>query len=260
MSGLAPFDTLSTNDLPPIWIVSLEGAVERRTRVAAAFSSLGLSFELVNAVDGDRLSTEDVAQYSRRRAVFNTGRGLACGELGVSLSHIRLYQRMVNESVPHAAIFEDDAEPQGALRDVLMKTELFPQDWQVITFHSMYAWSEPEPVGSPPIIGNHRVCSYRRTPLGAQGYLINLDGAQKVLDAAIPVSLPLDELLFRRRPAGLVRYGIEPAVVTHADVESEISRRGEPIAGPSALRSLLDPLLATAGRIQRRMLRAFRQD
>ena len=220
MPGVPP-----NEPMPPIWVISLERATERRENVRAAFTALGLPFEILDAVDGGALTAEQVGRYSQWRACFETGRGLGQGELGAALSHLMVYERMVREEIPVVAIFEDDVEPGPDLPGLLASTDRLPPDWQVVNLRTTFAWSEPQPVDTAPIADGYRVCTYGRTPLGAVGYLINLAGARRVLAAAYPVGLPSDELLFRPRPAGLTRYGIEPSPLGHRDIESEVIRR-----------------------------------
>src|SRR5215510_5601851 len=96
---------------PPFWVINLDAATARREFVAAAFDEIGAPFEIIEAVDGSHLSDDDRARYSRRRALYHVGRGLTVGEVGVALSHLRAYQRMLDEDIEQVVIFEDDARP-----------------------------------------------------------------------------------------------------------------------------------------------------
>src|SRR5262249_52107032 len=81
--------------LPPIWVVSLERAPQRREHVRRVFTDAGLSYEIVDAVDGTSLTPDDRRNYSHVRAVYELGRGLTAGELGCALSHLGLLRRLV---------------------------------------------------------------------------------------------------------------------------------------------------------------------
>lgn len=241
--------------MPPIWVISLERATERREKVRAAFTALGLPITILDAVDGRALTPEQVSRYSHWRACFEFGRGLSQGELGAALSHLMVYERMVHDKIPVVAVFEDDVEPGPDLPGLLASSGHLPPDWEVVNLRTTFAWSEPQPVDTAPIADGYRVCTYGRTPLGAVGYLINLAGARRVLAAAYPVGLPSDELLFRPRPAGLTRYGVEPSPLGHRDVESEVIRRGDPVIPDRPARRPVDWLVVTAGKVLRRVQR-----
>lgn len=236
-----------------IFVISLVRAVERREAVFGAFSALDLEFEFVDAVDGRSLSEEHRRRYSNWRSLFEMGRAMGCGMLGCSLSHLGVYERMSREGISSAAVFEDDVEPGPDLPRVLAAVDRLPHDWQVVTLHSLFASSNPRPVDAPPIVDGYQVCTYDRVPFGTQGYLISLAGARRALEVAYPVALPPDELLFRRRPAALRVYGIEPSVLAHREVESEIHALAEPVTPDSALRRPFDRLVVLAGKVNHRV-------
>ena len=179
-----------------MWVISLERAQDRRESVTRALSTLGIPFTI--------------------------GRPMTPGDVGCSLSHLRVYERMLAEGVPEVVVVEDDVQPTAALLDVLAARDALPRDWQVVTLHSLFASAGPQPLDRPALPGDHHVCTYTRIPFGTQCYLINQSGARRALEVAYPVRLPADELLYRRRPAGLRVYGIEPSPVVHADFGSEL--------------------------------------
>jgi len=247
--------TMKTTKRPPVWIISLERAAHRRETVAASFASHGLEFEFIRAVDGSALTPEQRSLYSHWRALFEMGRGLGRGMFGASLSHLSVYERMVVEQVPVAAVFEDDVEPTEGLVSVLDSVGDLPDDWQVVTLHSLFPSSGPEPTEHPPIDGQYRVCTYRRVPFGTQGYLINLRGARRALEVAYPVCFPPDELLFRTHPAGLRVYGIEPSVLVHRHTESEIHSQPMGVVPERMLRRPIELAVVFAGKVRHRIRR-----
>jgi glycosyl transferase family 25 len=243
--------------VPPIWVISLERAPERRAAITEALGSRGLAFEFIDAVDGQALTQAQRQAYSHWRALFETGRGLGRGMLGCSLSHLAVYRRMLAEDVPVVAVLEDDVEPLDGLATILDSVDAFPPDWQVITLHSLFASADPRPVDGRVIADRFQVCTYARMPFGTQGYLINEHGARRVLDVAYPVGLPPDELLFRARPAGLRVYGIEPSVLAQRDVDSEIHRLPLEVTPTRAWRRPVDAGVVVAGKVRRRISRAL---
>lgn len=242
--------------IPPVWVISLERATERRNEARRAFTALGLPFEILDAIDGRSLTAAQRDRYSQWRACFETGRGLGQGELGCALSHLAAYERMVRDQIPVVAILEDDVEPGPGLPALLASVERFPPGWDVVTLCSLFAWASPRPVDGPPITAGHQLCTYERVPMGAGGYLLTLTGAQRLLAAAFPVGLPADELLFRARPAGLTRYGIEPSPVALRDHDSEVARRADPVVTRRAGLRWLERAVAGAGKVRRRWERA----
>ena len=202
----------------PIWVVSLARATERRARISRAFADLGLDLELCDAVDGQAPAPVDVAEYSRWRSLYQVGRRLSLGEIGCARSHLRLYQRMLDDDVDAACIVEDDAEPSPELPAVLADIDRLPPDWQVVNLHSTFASAGSQPYGDVTLGQASQLCTYRRKPYGTVSYLLRRSGAQRLVAVGAPVRLPADELLFRHRSAGLITYGIEPSPVAHIGV------------------------------------------
>lgn len=241
---------------PPVWIVNLKEARERRAGAEAAFTEAGVAFEFVEGVDGSRLTRAERSLYSRRRALFEMGRELSQGMFGCSLSHLNLYQRMCDDNVPVAAIFEDDARPQGALSEVLKAIDRLPRDWDVVTLHSLFSSADPQPVSGIDIRtreSEHAICTYRRGVFGTQGYLIKLEAASRVLEVAYPVAFPPDEMLFRRHPAQLTCYGIEPSVLRHDGAASEVHARGGSVFDAESTHPWFDWSTVLAGKVWRRL-------
>jgi glycosyl transferase, family 25 len=243
------------SELPPVWVISLARAHDRRVFIRRALDEIGVQFEILDAVDGRELGDRETRSYSELRALREYGRGLARGMLASSISHLRAYQRIVDEGLPECVVIEDDACVSPELVEILHARQFFPRDWEVITFHSMFPWAAPRPIDAGPLPSGFRVCRYARTPLGAQAYLIRQQAARRLLDVGYPVALPPDELLFRPHPAGLKVYGIEPAVVGHASFESEILRVDTPVVVPTRSTWMLRSAMVFAGKCRRRILR-----
>lgn len=96
--------------------ISLESAADRRAHLVEGLSKFNIDFELFPAVLGsavDRSSAEiyDEDQYEIRNNCFSktTIKGkLNDGELGCALSHLRVYQKILDAGLPGAIVLEDD--------------------------------------------------------------------------------------------------------------------------------------------------------
>jgi glycosyl transferase family 25 len=240
--------------LPPIWIVSLEGAAERRAFVTRAFGNAGLPYEVVDAVDGRSLTTAERHRYSQIRARYAYGRALTEGDVGCVLSHLRLFQRMLDDDVPEALIVEDDVGPAPGLTALLEARAAFPSDAGVVTLCSLFGSSGPRPIDDEVIAGRFRVCTYDRTPFGTQCYLVTQAAARRVLDVAYPIRMPIDELVYRRHPAGLRVYGIEPRAVVIGQFASESILRPDAVRA-GVLSEVIARPVVFAGRVHRRARR-----
>jgi len=94
----------------PIFVISLSDAKDRRRRIAKNLRKLGLEFIIVDAIDGrTKLPDEFNDQVDRDTANWRLGRPIVDAELACALSHVNVYQRLVDSHHKAAIILEDDA-------------------------------------------------------------------------------------------------------------------------------------------------------
>lgn len=202
--------------LPPVWVISLESAVERRARIVERLERIGLPFDLCRAVDGNSLGEAEFSKhYDPYLATARTGGQLSVGQIAAALSHQELYRRMIHERVPEVLIMEDDAVPTRGLLSVLRNRTRFPRDWEVMLLYHGQArhslWRR-----------KRLVDEYRAVPIatyvdGAVGYMIRESAARKLLAVGVPVHLPADYLLGGWVTSGVRRYGVVPNCILHDD-------------------------------------------
>jgi GR25 family glycosyltransferase involved in LPS biosynthesis len=96
---------------PKAFILHLERARSRAATVRSLRASLGIESEVLGAIDGARLTPQEVDQaYARRRFRPTYPFPLTRTEVGVFLSHRLAWRRIVDDALDFAFIFEDDAE------------------------------------------------------------------------------------------------------------------------------------------------------
>jgi hypothetical protein len=98
----------------PIFCVSLEGATARRNTVIQMNQALRLGIRIIDAVDGRNVTRDQIQTHTKIPIKWNSLNGdrdeistptaAAC-----SISHIRLWEMIVKESIEQAIIIEDDA-------------------------------------------------------------------------------------------------------------------------------------------------------
>jgi glycosyl transferase family 25 len=129
---------MNRGPLPPVWVVNLERSVDRRERMRHQLNGLGLAYEFVKAVDGRELTDQDLAKWCEpSAAVAIIKRELTRGEVGCSLSHLRLYDRMIQEGHEEAVILEDDVNVNPVFVDIFSRRELPGPDWEMVVFHGL---------------------------------------------------------------------------------------------------------------------------
>lgn len=195
----------------PIYIINLERNKERRTFALQKLDSLGLDGEIFPAVDGktlNRAELEETKVYSDSLSHEKFSRSLTAGEIGCTLSHLRLYQKMIDENISTAIILEDDAMlVDGAKEKLRELIEKLPDDWDLVQL--IYECTDYEIV----VPGVVRFLSKRCMPVASAGYLLRKSGAQKMLQAGYPICYPADSFIGRSPRWGTNVYGAKSKLV-----------------------------------------------
>lgn len=117
-----PSAPAAARDTPwPIFVLSLEGDEARRAPLLASLSEMGLEPEVLIGVDGRKgLPHWAEAEVDRETAwTCDNNRSfgqLTDGELACALSHVLAYRKIIDERLPGAIVFEDDAILSGAFK------------------------------------------------------------------------------------------------------------------------------------------------
>ena len=128
--------------IPPIWVLNLKKDVHRLRFMRKQLRALHLPFQRIEAIDGSVLTSEERGLYSKANALQYSRRELTPGEIGCTLSHARMWERMIREQIREVLIFEDDVLIGDALPRILANRSRLPKDWEMINF-STDARQEP---------------------------------------------------------------------------------------------------------------------
>ncbi|WP_176669653.1 glycosyltransferase family 25 protein [Mannheimia granulomatis] len=221
------------NNFPPIFIISLK-ASSRRKAISERLNSLGLEFQFFDAVYGKELTQEQLDQidFEFYPQKYAARKPLTLGEIGCALSHIKMYEYIVDNNIPEAIILEDDAIVslyfKQILADVLKKV---PYRREIIFFDHGKAKVFPFMKN---LVERYRLARYlkpsknsKRSIIRTTAYLITQEGAKKLLKFAYPVRLPSDFLTGLLQMTNIHAYGVEPACVFggHISEIDEIENR-----------------------------------
>jgi len=196
----------------PIWVISLPRSVERRANVSACMQAAGLDFEFFDAFDGRSLSAPQLSSlYDEKKAILNVGRPLSFGEIGCSLSHLALYEKLLASDAPYALIMEDDIEFSKDILQVLSRTALFPENWDVV--HLSWEHGQTSLLNRIRLTSRYKMVRFIFHSWGSYAYLVGRRAAARMLEAGRPVIVPPDHLPQGLKSAGLAIFGIDPVCV-----------------------------------------------
>ena len=202
---------MRVEDFNKIFVISLVTSQDRRSSIKKQLNQLGLDFEFFDAFNGKALSDSQLNKYNPKASIMASGREMTPAEIGCALSHITIYEKIINEGIERAVIFEDDSIINKDFLKILKNWEKIPADWELVLFcHGEDKMKLLETLGKPTIYKNYRCVSFKGAVGITSAYAINRLGAKKLLDYAYPIRFTADGLTGRFMDTGVRLYGILP--------------------------------------------------
>lgn len=215
----------------PVFVINLAHDAERRGHMDKQLAKVGFSAEFIPAVNGRALSDIDWQAYDKAKALRIYGVEMMGTEIGCTLSHYRLYERIVRDNIPVALIMEDDIEISPNLPRILEDLLANPSpEWLVVRLESLRGRvREPK---SPKFKGKSiqklrdgELYKLGTHVLGFGAYLIRKEAAERMLDYGRRVFMPADQTMDRYWENGIVPYIVRPLpVYQRRDMESRTER------------------------------------
>lgn len=198
-----------------VLIISLQRATQRREHVLKQMQEINIPFEFFDAVDGRELTETQKSLADLSLAEELLGHTLVPGEIGCALSHIGIYEKMVQENMKSCIILEDDILFDPQFKAILKKIETLQNDWELI--YLLHGKAKTWPLKRT-LAPGFKLARYgfpsknsKRTIIYTVGYMLTLEGAKKLLKVAYPIRMPSDYLLGRIQKTRLKTYGVEPS-------------------------------------------------
>ena len=130
---------LTIMSYPPIYVINLKRVPERRLYMKRQLDAFNLDYHFVDAIDKYDLDSKeyrteiakqlsiDESWMECRYEKYKTS-GVARDGFPVSLSHIKIYNMMIENKIPTACILEDDAYLLSGFPQVLKDSQPYPWD------------------------------------------------------------------------------------------------------------------------------------
>jgi glycosyl transferase family 25 len=168
------------NNFPPIYIINLKKSTDRLDNVKKVMNTYNLNFERFDAVYGKELSEEEICKNTN---IFC--RTLLCGNgsIGCSMSHIQLWKQLLEDKSNDAyLILEDDIEEINIeelnnLFNFINETKF---DYDYISLSCIVPFCQNINKGIK--VNNNIYLTNKLYALGTGAYIINKNGAQKLID------------------------------------------------------------------------------
>ncbi|MBF0548721.1 MAG: glycosyltransferase family 25 protein [Candidatus Riflebacteria bacterium] len=202
-----------------MFVVNLPRSLNRKKFMSEQLDSLGISFEFMEAIDGENLSIEEVKikHGLERSGSYVYKRSLCKGEIGCALSHFQIYRKIVAENIEVACILEDDASLSADFAEMLDYHLVKSYEWEILLLGHFGDYSGGENklgvecAGNPiNFVKNSKISRPIEMAHGSHAYIIKNSAAGKLLNFAFPVRMPADDFLGSSRSAGVDLYVLKP--------------------------------------------------
>jgi glycosyl transferase, family 25 len=173
----------------PVFVISLQRAAERRELISRHLQELGVEHRIVDAVDGKAMPEAD------RARLLAPGQSYHAGVVGCYLSHLAVYQAVVDEDIEVALVLEDDARLSRHTAS-LLKAGCRNVDFDYC-FLDSDDHNDRGPVfydrgSAVELAPGIRAYQLNEGPQTLHAYLISREGARKRLGQALPIVKPID--------------------------------------------------------------------
>lgn len=172
--------------IPKVFILTLE-AHDRSEALQSMLRAQNVEYQVVFGIDGrNGLPAEYEAQIDREKTKTVFGREMSDGEYACALSHQLIYQKIIEQGLKRAVVFEDDALPLSAFF-ALERDYFEAKDLTLLYHYNTYVRrSAPNAHAHPEIL------PLNNSPFMACAYIIAAPTAQLILEHARPIVSPAD--------------------------------------------------------------------
>lgn len=194
------------------FVISLENADKRRLHIQQEFSKQGIDFNFFDAVTP---ATNEQIAKTLQIDILHTA--LKSKEISCALSHISLWQKMLDDNIDYMAIFEDDILLGKEANLYLNHDDWLIGGFDIIKIETYYRKCHLKTLTYQPIIASAitpRLLKQLKTKhVGGAGYILSQSGAKKLLDLVKPPKslVPIDHLLFDIALKNSTIYQVVPA-------------------------------------------------
>lgn len=194
------------------FVIHLAEAAQRRPQVDALVSRLPLPVTVVDAVNGRRLGAEAIA------AVYRPGLHrprypfvLRRTEVGVFLSHRKVWREIVERGLEAGLVVEDDVEPDDrAFAEALRFALREARQGDCVRFPYRGHTDKGAVIGQT---GGLQLIEPRHVGLGMQMQLVTRQAADLLLRATETFDRPVDSLLQMRWLTGVRMLAVRPGSI-----------------------------------------------
>ena len=191
-----------------IYIIHYNKLVDRKAYLKNEIPKLGISFEFIeNSPETDEKIKSEINYWYKYREGVTVSVGMSLGEIGVSISHLYVYEDIINKGYDTCLILEDDAVLVDDFKDKLLVVLDEINDYDFVFLSSCCNLNVEK--------SSEKILYEVETSRSVCGYIVQSKKLPKVLINSIPVFLPIDWYLnYIKKEMGLKYAWSQPILIT----------------------------------------------
>lgn len=211
-----------------IFVINLDKSTERLATSAQRLNEVQVPFSRVSAIYGADLSAEEKAQhYSKALNKELFYRELNDGEIGVYLSHRKVWQEIVDRELEYGIIFEDDFILQDDINKAIKNLDAIPFAWDYIKLAGYYSRKRKQTIIYKQKIIDMDLIAHSKVITGASATAVSYQAAKKLLVTTSQFGRPLDTDLQHWWEKGIHIFCLLPYIsAPDENIQSEIDNTG----------------------------------
>ncbi|ABV85445.1 glycosyltransferase family 25 protein [Shewanella pealeana] len=199
------------------FVISLVTEDRRRSHISHEFSSQAIPFEFFDAITPVQNEAE-----ANRLQILTQGTTLSKGETSCLLSHVAILQKIVDESIPYAAIFEDDIHLSKDAYHYLCSENWIPDSVELVKLEMFNHIAKGQFLGTHKLESGKELFRLKGRHLGAAGYIVTCNMASQLLNEVRrcePVEA-IDKIIFEELITSnkVDVYQLQPAICAQDDI------------------------------------------
>ncbi len=197
------------------YVINLDSATKRWTRVSTLMQATGLMFERVSAVVGKQLQLP-IAEFSDRKYRRYHGKRPNLGQIGCYLSHLKVLNAFLETDESFAMVCEDDITPVAQLADIVQSAMAFQNQWDILRLSGFH---DSHPMKVHKLSGDYSLAVNATRLCGTGCYVVSRQAAEVLVQRLLPMRVPIDHAIDREWFYGLRAMAVDPLPVKQNPIE-----------------------------------------
>jgi glycosyl transferase family 25 len=209
------------------YVINLPRSAARRESISSELAALSIPHEFVDAVDGREMTADDRAALVDEAAVAKYPHWLTPGQIGCSLSHRRVYERVAAGDDPVALVLEDDARVDRVSMELIEQIASQMRGAEVVLlFFLSFAPCVFSSRDAIELNADRRLLYPMdvRQPISSAAYLITQEACRRMAELVVPVRAGADSWGFYHEEGGIdrLRCVVPPPAAVNNELKSTI--------------------------------------